>query len=185
MTADSSGDLRALSLATGKTLWTHATGGPISAAPMLTGKIAYAGSGHSVVAVSETTGTPLWSYATGGTVAATPALTTFATGGIPLLFAGSDDGTLYAINGTTGTLQWSLAHGQPIAGIATIDSVVVFDTTAGDVVAGRTYTSLKLWTVTTSPAGITAPPAIIDGAVYIGGGDGDLYAFTGYGQPPP
>lgn len=142
-------------------------------------------SGSNIDAVSESTGKLLWSHATGGSVADTPALTTFATGGIPLLLVGSNDGTLYAINGSNGTVQWSVAYGQPIVGVATCDSVVAATTASGDVFISRTYTNLLIWhTTTNATAGISAAPAIVDGAVYVGGGDGHFYAFTGFGQPP-
>jgi len=35
-----------------------------------------------------------------------------------------------------------------------------------------------------SVAGINAPPAVVDGTVYVGAGDGRLFAFTSYGQLP-
>ncbi|MEO9262763.1 MAG: PQQ-binding-like beta-propeller repeat protein, partial [Candidatus Baltobacteraceae bacterium] len=44
-------------------------------------------------------------------------------------------------------------------------------------------TPLLLW-VTQTKAGLSTTPAIVDGAVYIGAGDGGLYAFTPHGVNP-
>jgi outer membrane protein assembly factor BamB len=61
--------------------------------------------------------------------------------------------------------------------------VVVYDTTTGMVGASRTDEALPLWKYRTM-AGITAPPVIVNGTIYIGAQDWNLYSFTSYGQPP-
>jgi outer membrane protein assembly factor BamB len=76
-----------------------------------------------------------------------------------------------------------VSFGHPIVGLATVRGVTVLDTSSGLIGSARTYTDLDLWRYQTG-AGITAPPAIVDGAVYVGSGDGKLYAFTSYGQLP-
>jgi outer membrane protein assembly factor BamB len=178
------GDVRAFRIANGGVRWGYLSGGAVTAAPMIDDGTVYFGSGDDIDAVSETHRDLLWSYSTGGAVAATPALTTRATGRIKMVLTGSDDGTLRAINGATGKLLWQDPTGEPITGVATADSVVVFTTSSGEVVISRTYTDLQIWHTTTSTAGISAAPALVDGTVYVGGNDGALYAFTGYGLPP-
>lgn len=180
--AAANGDVRAFNAATGKVRWGYVSGGAVAGAPMIDHGTVYFGSGDDIDAVSETKHDLLWSYPTGAAVAATPALIT--SGRVTMLFTGSDDGTLRAINGATGKLLWQNPIGLPIIGLAVADSVVAFTTSSGDVFVSRTYTGEQVWRTTTSATEISAGPAIVDGAVYVGGGDGALYAFTGYGQPP-
>jgi outer membrane protein assembly factor BamB len=40
-----------------------------------------------------------------------------------------------------------------------------------------------VWKYKTQAALATAP-VVVDGTIYVGAGDGHLYAFTSYGQPP-
>jgi outer membrane protein assembly factor BamB len=61
--------------------------------------------------------------------------------------------------------------------------VVVYDTSTGVVGASRSAEALPLWQYTTK-AGLTAPPVILNGAIYIGAQDWNLYCFTPYGQQP-
>jgi outer membrane protein assembly factor BamB len=136
-----------------------------------------------VDAISEANGAGLWSYQTGGTVADTPTITNSVTAGQLLLMVGSDDGLLYALQAGDGALAWDLDTGSPIAGVATVASVVVYDTTTGMVGASRTYAALPLWNYTTK-AGITAPPVIVNGTIYVGAQDWNLYSFTSYGKQP-
>jgi outer membrane protein assembly factor BamB len=182
---ESNGDVVALSSATGTALWQqpYHGGGAISAPATIYKGIVYFGSGDSVDAISEANGTGLWSYQTGGTVADTPTITNSVTAGQLLLMVGSDDGLLYALQAGDGALAWDLNTGSPIAGVATVASVVVYDTTTGMVGTSRTYAALPLWKYTTK-AGITAPPVIVNGTIYIGARDWNLYSFTSYGKQP-
>ncbi|PWT76044.1 MAG: hypothetical protein C5B60_04560, partial [Chloroflexi bacterium] len=113
----------------------------------------------------------------------TPALSSLGTSRPPSLLAGSGDGYLYALSTSNGSRQFRVGFGQPIVGVAAVRGVTVIDTASGLVGSARTYTDLDLWKYQTG-AGITAPPAIVDGTVYVGAGDGKLYAFTPYGQLP-
>jgi outer membrane protein assembly factor BamB len=91
---------------------------------------------------------------------------------------------LRAINAASGKLLWQDSLGSAIIGVATADSVVAFTTSTGEVGVSRTFVGEQIWRTTTSSAVISAAPALVDGTMYVGGGDGALYAFTGYGQPP-
>jgi outer membrane protein assembly factor BamB len=97
---------------------------------------------------------------------------------------GSGDGNLYDLAISNGSVVWILPIHHPIIGVAAVKSVVIFDTSSGLIGAARSWTSRQgLWYFETS-AGITSPPAIVDATVYVGAGDGDLYAFTTYGHLP-
>jgi outer membrane protein assembly factor BamB len=176
----------ALNAGTGATDWTFAAGA-VTAPPAIDGSTVYFGSADDkVYAVSEATGTKTWSFQTPKPVSDTPALSNQGTPGNALtVLIGSGNGTLYALNAANGSLDFSQAIGAPIVGVAAVKQVAIIDTSAGVVGACRTYAAILLWRHTVSNAGITSPPAIVDGTVYLGAGDGGLYAFTGYGQPPP
>lgn len=173
---ESDGTVVRLDALTGARKWTYATGAALTAAPAIASGNVYVSSGDSLVAIGEWKGGMLWSYKTGGTVSDTPAIYNGQ------VFFGSDDGSLYALS-AAGSFLWDLPFGHPIVGVAEVHSVIVFVTSSGTVAASRTWTALELWHYQTN-AGITAPPVIVNGAAYVAAGDGNLYAFTSYGQPP-
>ena len=59
---------------------------------------------------------PLWKFQTGGAVASSPAV--FA----GVVYAGSQDGTVYAVDATTGTERWHFATGGPVASSPAVDA---------------------------------------------------------------
>lgn len=176
------GEVAALAVRTGATLWTYSSGGAVSASAMISGGTVYFASGDSVEAVRETTGTWIWTYGTQGPVTDSPAQT-YGPDGNELLF-GSHDGNIYDLEKANGSLVWKLPVGEPVIGVATVHSLVVYDTSSGIVGAARSFTSPEfLWKFQTT-AGLTSPPAIEDAAVYVGAGDWNLYAFTTDGNRP-
>jgi outer membrane protein assembly factor BamB len=89
---DDSQTLHALTMATGKSVWTHpAAGGDFG--PALSGDTVYVSTGVKVQAVNARTGTPVWTFAppTPAGLTSTPAV---ADG---LVFTGSTGKNLYAI----------------------------------------------------------------------------------------
>jgi len=176
---DADGRVAALSAASGARKWVRTLGGAVSATAMISGATVYVASGDSLDAVRLSTGAAVWSYKTSGPITDTPALT-----GKGQLIVGSGNGNLYELAMSNGSLVWVLPIHHPIVGVATVDSVVIFDTSSGLIGAARSWTSReRMWNFQTS-AGITSPAAIIDSTVYVGAGDGDLYAFTTYGHLP-
>lgn len=183
--AESSGRVVALNAATGTTKWTFTSGGAVAAPAMISAGTVYFGSAdHSVYAISEKTGKKIWSHATGGPVADTPVVSDQGTpGGVRELLVGSGDGNLYALKASSGSLIYDVAFKHPIIGVAAVRGVAIVDTPTGLIGASRTYSSLRVWGFQAGGA-ITSPPVIVDGTAYIGAGDGELYAFTTYGQLP-
>jgi outer membrane protein assembly factor BamB len=182
---ESDGDVTALS-ATGPTAgsseWTHATGSAVTTPPAIAGGTVYVGAGDSVYALREATGAAQWSYPTGGTIASSLTLTSTSIDGL-LLTTGSADGHLYCIKATSGGLLWKQDIGSPVTGVASAFATYVFDTSNGIIGAGRITSSERLWERTTT-AGAMTSPVIVDGTVYAGGQDANLYAYTTDGQPP-
>ncbi len=182
---ESNGAVVALDVGSGRTMWTFRSGGAVSAPATIAGSTVYFGSADgSVYALNAGNGAKRWSLRTGGPVRDTPAISNQGTpGGVLELLVGSGDGNLYALRAANGSRIFLVPFQHPITGVAAVNGVVIIDTSSGLIGASRTYSPLHLWGFQTN-AGITSPPAIVDGAVYVGAGDGTLYTFTAYGQLP-
>lgn len=182
---ESNGEVEGLASATGAADWTFVTGGAVAAPATVSDGVAYFGSadGH-VYAVSATTGSQIWSYLTKGPVSGTPVVTNQGTpGGVTEVLTGSTDGYLYYLEASGGLLLTKVNFHSPIVGEAAVKGVTILDTSSGTIGSARTYTDLDVWQYQTG-AGITSAPIVDNGTVYAGAGDGNLYAFTSYGQPP-
>ena len=95
-----------------------------------------------------------------------------------VLYAGSQNGNLYALNAVTGTLIWSYATGGPISGTpAVANGVVYIGSYDKNIYALNAYTGTLLWKYTTQ-GHVTGAPAVANGAVYLGSGDGYMYALN-------
>jgi outer membrane protein assembly factor BamB len=136
--------------------WKFPTGDRIVASPVLDGGTIYVGGDDgNVYAVDAETGRQLWKRPTGGPVPSTPAV---ANGKV---YAGSYDGKFYAFDAKTGALQWKFS-------------------TEGE----RRFEAKGLngW----QPKSQTFPdpfdvflssPTVVEGSVYFGSGDGNVYAL--------
>ncbi len=182
LVGESNGDVQALSPSSGTSAWTYSSGSAVTTPPTVSGGTVYFGAGDSVYAVQETNGTEIWSYKTGGTIGNSLALQQTGNQGL-LLVAGFADGNLYGIKAPSGKELWKTPLGSPVTGVASAFATYVCTTSAGVLAAGRITSGERLWKYTTD-AGALTEPAVVDGTVYAGGQDGDLYAFTTYGQPP-
>jgi len=135
--------------------WTFKTGGPIVGSPVVAGGVVYIGSfDGNLYAVDQETGKEKWKFETPRQVASTPAV---ADG---VIYLRGYDAVLYAIDASTGTVKWRFTteferrfqanrmHGYP-PGFQTIpDSFDLF----------------------------LSSPAVANGKVYFGSGDGGVYA---------
>jgi outer membrane protein assembly factor BamB len=136
--------------------WVFQTGGPVLSSPAIVGSAAYIGSDdHRLYAVDLATGKQLWRFETGGPVRSSPAVVAGT------VYFGSYDGLFYAVDASTGKLKWKFA-------------------TAGE----KRFEAKGLHGF--KPSSQTIPdfwdtwqssPAVSDGLVYYGSGDGNLYAL--------
>ena len=102
----------------------------------------------------------LWTFTTGGWVVAAPAV---ADG---VVYAGSDDGSLYALAADSGQLLWSFATGEAIRSIPTVvDGTVYFGSNDNHVYALDAATGEELWCYDTGDW-VQRSPAVGDGMVY-------------------
>ncbi|MFZ0829524.1 MAG: PQQ-binding-like beta-propeller repeat protein [Thermoplasmata archaeon] len=183
---EQNGDLVALNTSSGNVIWTYATGGPIRASATVSGGVVYAGSSDDYVyALNEFTGVKIWSYLTGGPVDDTGAVTDSGTpGSTTELFIGSNDGHVYTFLTGSGALEFtSVGYGAAIVGIATNTGEILLTTSVGHICASPMNVADNTWTHATGAA-VTTAAVIVDGTVYVITQQGDLEAFTAYGQPP-
>lgn len=136
--------------------WTFHTGGRVIGSPTVADGAAYVGSTDgNLTAVELKTGTALWKFHTEARVVSTPAV---ANGTV---FFESYDGNFYAVDAATGALKWKFAL-------------------PGERRFAATHLHGQM------PAGETMPdpfdfylssPAVWNGAVAFGSGDGNVYAL--------
>jgi len=136
--------------------WTFHAKGQLISSPAVADSTIYVGStGGFFYAVDRATGAERWKFETKSRIASSPAL---ANG---LVYFGAYDGNFYAVDAVTGELKWKFQTGGE-----------------------RQFTALHLHGM--QPAGQLMPdpwdcwlssPAVWDGAVYFGSGDGNVYAL--------
>jgi|HubBroStandDraft_6_1064221.scaffolds.fasta_scaffold52871_2 outer membrane protein assembly factor BamB len=135
--------------------WRFHTGGRVIASPAIAGRTAYVGSTDgNLYAVDVGHGTLRWKLATGARVTSSPAI---ANG---VVYVVSYDGNLYAADASAGTLKWKFA-------------------TQGE----RRFAGTHLHGVLPIAERMPDPfdvflssPAVFNGVVYFGSGDGAVYA---------
>lgn len=137
-----------------------------------------------------------WSFKTGGAIVSSPVL---ADG---VVYITSMDGHLFAIDEETGKEKWNFKSRMPIASTPAISGgALYFVSSAGSLAAIDIATGKPKWVFATeyerkfeaknlhgypSPAQTipdawdlwTSSPAVVNGKVYFGSGDGNIYAVT-------
>jgi outer membrane protein assembly factor BamB len=136
--------------------WKFQTGGRVISSPAVANGMIFVGSTDAnLYAVDLESGALKWKFAAESAITSSPAVS----GGT--VYFGSYDGFLYAVDATTGGLQWKFQ-------------------TEGE----KRYSAKHLHGM--QPKGETMPdpwdfflssPAILDGAVFFGSGDGNVYAL--------
>lgn len=135
-----------------------------------------------------------WRFQTGGMVFSSPAVSAGA------VYVGSTDGRLYALDGATGAKRWDYKTGsRVVSSPAVADGAVFFASYDGNLYALDKASGALEWTFATGgerrfaakhlhgilPVAETMPdpfdfylssPAVWNGAVYFGSGDGNIYA---------
>src|SRR5205814_619071 len=136
--------------------WAFPTGDRIVSSPVLQDKVLYfGGDDGNIYAVEAGTGRQIWKRPTGGPVPCTPAI---ANG---TLFAGSYDGKFYALNAQTGAVKWKF----------TTEGERRFEAKGLHGWQPKSQTFADAFDV------FLSSPAVEDGAVYFGSGDGNLYSL--------
>ena len=140
----------------------------------------------------ETTMNAHWFYQTGAAVWGSPSLNDGT------VFIGSDDGNLYALDALTGNLEWKFASQGIVRSKPAIEaSLVFFASDDGNLYALHAANGEKAWSTnignflnkttrenlggSPDPTGydyVQSSPAVVDGTVYVGSLDGNLYALA-------
>lgn len=164
--------LRAINASTGAVLWATVVA-DLGTTPAVVDGTIYLGTynlHYGIRAYSAATGNLLWTHQVGDQVLSSPAVW----GG--LVFAGSQDGNLYALHAATGTLAWKLTTGGPVYASPALANGIVYIGSQDDhlyAVNATTGAVLGSWLT----GGSLDSPAVADGVVYIGSSDKNLYAF--------
>ena len=135
-----------------------------------------------------------WKFATGGPIVSSPSVMDGT------VYVGSADRNLYAVDAKTGLMRWKFdAQGDVNSSPAVVDGVVYVVSLNGNLYAVDAATGKQRWAFATEgerrfserglftalPAGEMMPdpwdfylssPAVVDGVVYFGSGDGSVYA---------
>jgi eukaryotic-like serine/threonine-protein kinase len=136
--------------------WKFATGDRIVSSPVWSEGVLYFGSDdNNLYAVDAESGRQKWKYATQGPVPSSPAIA----GG--MVYFASYDGKFYALNADTGRLKWKFTT----AGERRFEAKGIHG------LQPKNQTIPDPWDVYLSS------PVVVDGAVYFGSGDGNLYAL--------
>jgi len=179
------GNVYALSAADGTEQWVFETGGGVNSSPAVVDRTVYIGSeDNTVYALDATNGTEQWVFETGDSVYSSPAVVDGT------VYVGSHDNHVYTLDAADGTEQWAFdAKAWVYSSPAVVDGIVyvgsakyaqgnvplrpeIFNMYALDAVDGT-----EQWTYE-SVAQVFSSPAVVDGTVYVGSNDHNVYALT-------
>jgi eukaryotic-like serine/threonine-protein kinase len=136
--------------------WKFPTGDRIISSPVWDNKVIYfGGDDGNIYAVDSETGRQIWKRTTGGPVPSTPAI---ANG---LVYAGSYDGKFYALNARTGAIKWKFAT----------EGERRFEAKGIHGLQPKSQTIADQFDI------FLSSPVVVQGVVYFGSGDGNLYAL--------
>lgn len=178
---DDSGAITAFNSTTGAQVWKTTTGGPVTASPLILKGYVYIGSGDGkFYSINEATGAVAWTFSASGAIQTGAAVyngTSFS--------IGDANGIYYQVSKSGAQLyKTDTRTKSPIVGISDVQGNSFVEMANGTIGMVRIGASTPFaWTYTTG-AGFTTAPAIVDGTVYFGAGDGNLYAFTPQGANP-
>ncbi len=175
------GRFSAVDIASRETLWSVELGDGDVGTPAVVDGTVYVGRGieatttspHDLVALSAGDGSLLWSFASiSGQQVHLGAV------GDDLVYAVSEDNSVYALDPATGAVSWSHPTGGRIGSLAAVvDGVLYVSSTDGTLRALDAATGTYQWSVTVD--GEPAMPAVINGRVFVGTSLGKVYAIGG------
>ncbi len=191
------GHLYAIEASTGQETWRVDVGSPVSSSPAVAGGLVlFVSADGAFHAVDADTGALRWQFATGavlpwewGFEGWDVYLASAAVQGESVVFGGGD-GTVYALDLQSGEERWRFSTDMRIRSTPAIsEGVVYIGGSDGIVYSLGLENGLVRWTYETEGASlrsedfgfdrksIIASPAVVDGAVYVGSRDGQMYAL--------
>jgi outer membrane protein assembly factor BamB len=167
-------NLYAFDARTGTEVWHATTGSQVFSSAAVAGGIVYVGShAGGVDAFDATTGALIWNGPPGELMDSSPAVA----GGT--VYVGSyASGAFYALDAQTGAQRWSFATGIKPGDAAMAGGVVCFASGGPTTYALDAATGAVLWQ--SPPAGDIEfhEPVVVNGVLYEGSNDGNLYAYS-------
>ena len=168
---DEAGNLRAVAMTTGDSLFTVPLGSPIESSPAVASGDVYVGDDAGALhCLDATTGATVWSASLGGAIASP----TVAGSSV---YVGSSNGDLVALGQSTGTVAWTDPVGGPVASAPAVDPVTgrVVVTTQLGVVAAVSAGGTPVWKDDLN--GALTGAMISGGTVFVASSAGSLYAI--------
>ena len=159
----------ALNALTGEKLWSYATNGRVWSSPTVVNGAVYVGSeDHNLYALNALTGAKLWSYATDSVVYSSPAVSD------EVVYVTSTF-EVFALDANTGAKLWSYRDlSSPFSPV--LANGVVYVGFYDHLTALSASTGIVLWNYELLGP-LADEPAVVDGVIYVGSGDGNIYAF--------
>jgi outer membrane protein assembly factor BamB len=176
---DESGDLFAVTVATGTMAWEAKVGSGIEATPAVDGGNVYVGDdAGNVVQLATAGGASGWSTSLGSTGVSSIDVA----GGV--VYAASTTGVIAALNETTGAVEWTVSVNAAVTAPISVDTInhnVIVPDQTGTVTALNTGTGKKDWSVAAGTSPLTTAAAISSTTVFVGSSNGTLYALSVHG----
>jgi outer membrane protein assembly factor BamB len=177
---DDAGHISEINPTTGALVTQLTTGGAaVTVTPSVSGGLVLVGSADGDLrAFKETTGKIAWKYKAGSPI---EALTSTGVN----VYLGTAAGALTKLVETNGEIGFlTQDNGTAVVGMAHSAGVTLADTSHGNVVAVKDDQNGRIVFNFATGNTLDSAPAIVDGTVYVGAGNGGLYAFTTHGQAP-
>ncbi|WP_435143758.1 PQQ-binding-like beta-propeller repeat protein [Halobaculum sp. P14] len=190
---DSQGTIAALDAATGTEQWRLPLDGDVESAPAVVDGTVYvsvATAGvDNLLAIDAKTGGRRWGFSAQLRVPGAPAVVDGT------VYFGDEDGWLYALDAKTGEIEWQTTPAVglgPVASSPAVTEEMLYVTDKDEYIlkfdrkTGKIRGSMELasGSGTTIQEGLSSSPVVVDGIIYVGGGDqgssteGTLYALT-------
>ncbi len=167
-----------------KLVWRYQTGGMIRSSPALVGGRLYIGSDDEYLyCLDAADGSLRWKYKTDGAVCSAPAVV-----GNKVYF-GSFDHSVYCLDAGSGSLVWKYETGYLVySSPCVVDDKVFICSNDDHIYCLNAQTGTQVWNFkfrsinVVDPTGYNsnynnAGPAVVNGKVYIGWGDGSMYCL--------
>src|SRR5581483_10769843 len=164
--------LLALHADTGAIHWNQKLDGPVYGSAMIVGHTLYATAyGNRVYAFDARSGAPIWTSAALGSLGTTSP--TVANG---KLYVGGFDGNLWAFDASTGAALWRTATGAALHASAAVVNGVVYIGSDQLYAIDANDGTIK-WAADVGGDAAWSSPAVANGVVIVGAGDGNIYSF--------
>jgi outer membrane protein assembly factor BamB len=166
----------AFDAATGERRWRAELGAHATSPAVGPESVVVGDESGAVHARDRTDGAERWTYETGAEIRASPAV---ADG---TAYVAATDGDLYALDARTGDLRWRFDGGRRLTEAPTVvgsdeDATVFVGSAQGNVFAVDAATGAPRWSHQFAD-GVETPPVAVGGFVFVGDGEGHVYALV-------